>query len=119
MTPVRSRVLLWSLPVVFVVASGAGALWLQREHTIVYRGAAGACAGRVTISERGDRRTVHSLEGPFERRLGLRHGDSATVIVQPERGCPDPARCEIEEDGAIVSRATGRVAASCSANTAR
>ncbi len=96
-----------------------GLYWIQRPHAIVYRAFAAGCGYRVRYGthegEMGPLVAQERWETPI---IPLVHGDVASMVVTAGPGCA-VVRCELEEDGRIVARSAGTVAAICTAWTAR
>ncbi len=108
-----------ALGMALVLALGAGAYWVQRPHTLVYRASSTDCESEVRY-ELGEGRTgVVRLRGAWEsHEVVLEHGEVAAVVVVPGPGCATVA-CELIEDGVRVAATEGQRGAVCSAATAR
>lgn len=105
---------------VIALPLGGGALYLNRDHTIEYSAFATDCSARVQYAGADEElERDESFEGSWESGpVEVAHGRTATISVISGSGCEE-VRCELLEDGELVSEVTGRAVAICSAYTAR
>jgi hypothetical protein len=109
----------WALALLVSTTLAGGAYWLRRPHVIVYRASATECEIEVRhATHDGDAAPVRVRDRWESGAIELVHGDVASVVVTPGPEC-ETVRCELVEDGVVVSRAEGRRGAICSAWTAR